>query len=71
MSTWTWLWIAWGVMFAVIETVAIVNDKAGDTLSEHLRLWFRTDTKRGRTLWIVTSGLFFAWFTVHISVVGM
>jgi len=71
MSAWTWAWLAWIAAFAVIEFRAVVNDKAGDTLSEHFRLWFRTDTKRGRTVWLVVSGLFFAWFTVHIAVAGM
>lgn len=66
----TTLWILWGVAFAVIEGVAIRNDKRGDTLSEHFRLWFRTDTRHGRTAWIITSGIFFAWFAVHIAVAG-
>lgn len=70
MSIWTLLWLAWGAMFAVIEGAALVNDKRGDTLSEHFRLWFRTDTKRGRTVWVVVSGVFFAWFAVHIAVPG-
>lgn len=67
---WTALWIAWFAAFAVIEGVAIKNDVQGDTLSEHLRLWFRTDTKKGRTVWLVVSGVFFAWFVTHIAVAG-
>lgn len=67
---WTGLWIAWFAAFAVIEGVAIKNDVQGDTLSEHLRLWFRTDTKPGRTAWLVVSGVFFAWFVTHIAVAG-
>lgn len=70
MSLWTWLWIAWIALFAIIETVAIVNDKDEDTLSEHFRRWFRTDTKRGRTVWLVISGIFMAWFVVHIAAEG-
>lgn len=66
----TTLWVLWGLAFAVIEGVAIRNDAKGDTLSEHFRLWFRTDTRHGRTAWIVTSGVFFAWFAVHIAVAG-
>lgn len=69
MSVWTILWLAWGAMFALVEGAALVNDKREDTLSEHFRRWFRTDTKLGRTAWIVASGIFFAWFTVHIAVV--
>lgn len=66
----TVLWILWGAAFAVIEAVALVRDARGDTLSEHFRLWFRTDTRKGRTVWMIVSGLFFAWFTVHIAVAG-
>jgi hypothetical protein len=66
----TFLWIAWGALFAVIEGVAVVNDTKGDTLSEHFRLWFRTDTHKGRTAWLITSGVFFAWFVTHIAVAG-
>lgn len=67
---WTTLWLLWFAAFAVIEGVAIKNDVQGDTLSEHLRLWFRTDTKRGRTAWLIVSGVFFAWFVTHIAVAG-
>lgn len=66
----TVLWVLWGAAFAVIEGVALVNDRKDDTLSEHLRDWFRTDRKHGRTAWIVTSGVFFAWFVTHIAVAG-
>lgn len=64
---WTVLWVVWGLAFAGIEGAALANDKRGDTLSEHLRLWFRTDTKPGRSAWLVASGVFFAWFVVHIA----
>ena len=67
MSVWTILWLLWGAAFAVIEGVALGNDTRGDTLSEHLRLWFRTDTHRGRTVWLITSGALFAVFIVHIA----
>ena len=70
MDVWTILWLAWGALFGVIETAAIRNDSKGDTLSEHFRRWFRTDTHHGRTGWIITSGVFFAWFVVHIAVAG-
>jgi hypothetical protein len=64
---WTWLWIAWAAAFAVIEGVAVTNDRRGDTLSEHLRYWFRVDTHLGRTVWLVVSGVFLAWFVAHIA----
>lgn len=65
---WTVLWIAWGLGFFAIEIPALRNDVKGDTLSEHLRRWFRVDTHLGRTAWLVTSALFFvAWFIPHIA----
>lgn len=70
MTLWTALWIGWALAFAVIEGAALKNDVPGDTLSEHLRRWFSTDTHRGRWLWLATSGLFFAWFVTHIAVAG-
>lgn len=70
MSGWTIAWLAWAAAFGVIEYAAIRNDKRDDTLSEHFRKWFATDTKRGRTAWLIASGLFFAWFVVHIAVAG-
>lgn len=66
----TVLWLLWIAAFGVIEGVAVFNDRRDDTLSEHLRDWFRTDRKRGRTAWLVTSGVFFAWFVTHIAVAG-
>lgn len=68
--TWTALWVAWGLAFAIIEYAAISNDIEDDTLSEHFRRWFRTDTYLGRTAWLIVSGGFFAWFVVHIAVAG-
>lgn len=70
MSWFTIGWIAWFLMFAVIEGIAIFNDKKNDTLSEHIRLWLSTHEKLGRTIWIVISGIFFAWFIIHIAVAG-
>jgi hypothetical protein len=71
MSVWTVLWAAWGLAFAVIEGAALRNDTRGDTLSEHLRRWFRTDTHTGRTIWLIVSALFFvAWLIPHIAFGG-
>ena len=75
MDVWGYLWLAWGVLFVVIESVAIYNDNQETpngqrSLSDHLRKWFATDTKRGRTAWLIASGLFGAWFIVHIAVPG-
>lgn len=75
MDLWDYLWITWGALFAIIEGVAIYHDQQETpdgqrTLSDHLRKWFSTDTKLGRTAWLAVSGLFGAWFVVHIAVAG-
>jgi hypothetical protein len=70
MSNWTFAWIIWIAEFIIIEGTALLNDRDNDTLSEHLRLWFRTDVKIGRTVWLLVSGIFFGWFIVHIAVAG-
>lgn len=70
MDPFTLAWLLWGLLFVLIEGTAIINDYWAGTLSDHLRLWFRTDTKRGRTAWLAVSGCFFAWFVVHIAVAG-
>ena len=63
----TILWVVWILMFVVIEAKAISNDVDEDTLSEHLRKWFNVDTHVGRTVWLIVSGVFMAWFIVHIA----
>lgn len=71
MDIWGWLWIAWILLFFVIEGTALITDHIAGTLSDHFRLWFRTDTKPGRTIWLVVSGVFGAWFIVHICASGI
>ena len=79
MSVFTWLWIGWGLAFAVIEGVALVNARAGDTLSEHVWAWLgvrRSGARPARTpRWtlrvariIVLSGLL--WLALHFATGG-
>jgi len=63
---WSLLWIGWILAFFIIEGIALFNDVPRDTLSAHLRRWFRIDTKLGRTLFLVAFGGFVCWFGVHI-----
>lgn len=60
------LWVLWVLTFFIVEGFALRNDMPGDTLSEHVRKWIRTDTKLGRTIFLVVFGGFVAWFSVHI-----
>lgn len=79
MSVFTWLWIGWGLAFAVIEGVALANSRAGDTLSEHVWAWL--GVRRGRAWpertprWtlrvarsVVLSGLL--WLALHFATGG-
>jgi hypothetical protein len=63
VSPWTAGWLAWGVMFAVIEGAALVNNKGvkQDTLSQHV-WWFRDNVKGGK----VMLGLGLAWLSIHL-----
>ena len=50
-------WLFWlGVMvlggFAIPEAIAIRNKQGGDTLSENIRRWLRTDTPGGGASWL-------------------
>ena len=74
MSTWTWLWIGWIVYFLSVEAVALKRSTKGDTLSEHIWLWF--GTRRGvkpsaftqlRRFMLVA---FMAWLSLHLLTGG-
>lgn len=57
------------VGFAVPEGYAIANKQQGDTLSENIRRWLRTDTPGGGWTWLsVWSCLFgvVVWLLGHI-----
>lgn len=77
MSGWTVAWVTWLALvvggFVAIEVPAIRNKQPGDTLSEHLRKWFSTHTKRGKWFWLAAcTGLagLLLWLAVHIAVPG-
>jgi hypothetical protein len=67
---WTAVWLAWALLFAGIEGVALTNDEKGDTLSEKLRNWSGIKSNGGRSprSWVIFSALllFFVWFPIHI-----
>lgn len=66
MTGWTLAWLVWVLAFFAIEVPAIRNDTRDDTLSEHLRRWFHTDTHLGRTAFLAASLVFIGWFIPHI-----
>jgi hypothetical protein len=80
VSGWTWAWLAWGLMFCVIEGMALFNSRSSDTLSEHVWLFLGYSmTGRGPlrqpTGWtrlrrfVVLAGL--AWLIVHLLTGGI
>jgi hypothetical protein len=72
----SWLWAAWlifiVVTFAVLEGIALVNHRAGDTLSENTRRWIGLYAEH-RWVRAAGAGLFagacfglVGWFVPHI-----
>lgn len=57
-------WLAWALVGAAAEVVALVRHRRGDTLSESFRSTF--DRPRVRRWAIAAWITFAAWFTVHI-----
>lgn len=60
-------WIAWIVYFCILEFLAIKNRKKGDTLSEHVWVWFGVRDKPNLWAWIrrVILILFMVWLSLH------
>lgn len=76
MSAWTWAWLAWGLIFAVIEGMALANSREGDTLSEHVWAFLgysegiRTPTGWTRLRRFLVLA-FLAWLSVHLLTGGI
>lgn len=78
-GTWWAAWVVWFTWFAAVEGMALVNSRAGDTLSEHVWAWF--GTKRGPAGMRAPSGwtrarrfvllAFMAWLSVHFLTGGL
>ncbi|MGW0562933.1 hypothetical protein ACWDZ4_20495 [Streptomyces sp. NPDC003016] len=59
--------MAWAAFFVIYETIALVNEKDDDTLSENTRRLFHTRTsKAGRALFTAALGGGTIWFLLHI-----
>lgn len=61
--------IVWGSLLAVgagYELYALVNERAGDTLSERVRAWFAVHTRPGRAAFALAWVGFAGWFLWHI-----
>lgn len=71
---WDWYWLFWifGMVitgFAIPEANAVLNKQKGDTLSENIREWLKTDTPGGGASWLAIVGVLFTvltWLMGHI-----
>lgn len=77
MSVWTWAWLGWGLYFVIVEGLALVNSKGGDTLSEHVWAWLGYDERQvrppkgtERLRRYLTLG-FLAWLVIHFMTGGI
>lgn len=59
-------WFLWIVWFLALETLAILDDSAGDTLTERVRPWLHAHP----LLWFLAAG-FFAWLAIHFLAPGL
>lgn len=60
----TWAWIAWGVMFLIIEVIALKR-RNGETLSEHVWRWI--DVRNGWGAARVGVLGFTVWLVIHFQ----
>jgi hypothetical protein len=80
VSAWTWAWIGWLAYFTVVEGAALYRSRPGDTLSEHVWMWFGTVRQRPGELVRPRSGwtqarrfvlvAFLAWLSAHFLTGG-
>lgn len=68
-----WLFWLFGMVitgFVIPEANALLNKQGGDTLSENIRRWLKTDTPGGGASWLVVVAFLFtlvAWLAGHIA----
>lgn len=61
--------LVWGTILGgalAVELRAVFNDKLGDTLSERVRVWFHTNTRTGKAVFVIAWLGLTAWFIPHI-----
>ncbi len=72
MDIFTWVWIAWGVYFAIVETLSIMNKRKGDTLSENIWKWFAVTDPKAKLRTLRRAGLLVGmlWLLIHFITGG-
>lgn len=65
-------WLLWLAVLLVVEGVALLNRRKGDTLSEHAWEWFsvRDQSTAWRTLRFAGGAAFLGWLLIHIVTGG-
>ncbi|MDG4792684.1 hypothetical protein [Micromonospora sp. WMMD1082] len=80
LGNWAAAWLVWFLYFGVVELAALFNSRDGDTLSEHVWMWFGTkrhpaDPFRPVTGWTRLRRFvllaFMAWLTLHFLTGGL
>ncbi|SCL33075.1 hypothetical protein GA0070616_4628 [Micromonospora nigra] len=81
LGNWAAAWLVWFACFAVVELAALFNSRDGDTLSEHVWLWFGTARRKpGEPERVVTGWVrlrrfvllaFVGWLSVHFLTGGL
>ncbi len=68
----TWIWIGWGIYFGIFETLALLNKKRGDTLSETIWRWFAVQNPDAKLRKVRVLGLllFMVWLLTHFVTGG-
>lgn len=83
MDLYGWLWLGWGLYFAVVETIAIADSRhkgattgnyKDGTLSAHVWVWFGTAPGTHANSWAYVRRFvllaFMTWLTVHFATGG-
>ena len=72
MDWFTAAWLGWGGYFAIVEAKALLNDKTGDTLSEHIWRWFAVKDSNAANAKVRRTGLLvgLAWLVTHFMTGG-
>lgn len=81
LGNYTAAWIVWLLYFGVVEVTAVLNSRDGDTLSEHVWLWFGTQRRKpGESarkvtgwVWLRRFALlaFVTWLALHFLTGGL
>jgi hypothetical protein len=62
----TYIWIGLGAIAVLVEGIALLNKKEGDTLSEHVWKWLKVEDKSKKlTAWRFFVLAFMLWLTGH------